>query len=199
MGMPDLIAAVSGRSVTITTSFIAFHQWKDAPPEVAFLRNMHRHQFGVSATIAVSHGDRQVEFFTAQSVLRTIVRSGLEGRELQLSCEAMAEHIGQEMAHNGFYVEEVTVDEDGENAGTVQFMTTERRSGQSSRSADMLMVGEKVTELRTTVSEEEWKAFKEWQAREKAALHQFLRDNPVPSPSPAPFAPIQVPPGTPTE
>jgi hypothetical protein len=35
--------------IQVRTSFVGVHQWKDAPDEVAFLRNLHRHVFKVSA------------------------------------------------------------------------------------------------------------------------------------------------------
>jgi hypothetical protein len=128
--MPDLTCSVVSRRITITSEFVAFHRWIGAPESVKFLRNYHRHKFGVAVAIDVTHGDRQVEFFTAKDTLDSVIRSHYAKREHDLSCEDMAEGIGRLMVHNGFYVSSVSVSEDGENAGTVNFEVTERRSGQ---------------------------------------------------------------------
>ena len=49
--------------IWITTSFEGFHAYPDAPDEVSFLRNKHRHMFHFRVYIEVFHDDREIEFF----------------------------------------------------------------------------------------------------------------------------------------
>ena len=41
--------------VVVKTEFEGFHSWEDAPDEVSFLRNLHRHIFHVTAKWKVNH------------------------------------------------------------------------------------------------------------------------------------------------
>lgn len=140
MGMPDLVTTVVSREVVIAARFEGFHRWKGAPDDVAFLRDYHRHQFGVQVTINVTRGDREVEFFQAQRVLNSVLTNRFRHKRFEFSCEQLAERIGRDMVFNGFYVSSVSVDEDGENAGLVEFLTVTRQSGQpvESHMADAL-------------------------------------------------------------
>lgn len=52
--------------IIVTTSFEGFHCWPDAPQEVGFLRNEHRHVFVVKSTFLVAHQDRSLEFFVVR-------------------------------------------------------------------------------------------------------------------------------------
>lgn len=136
MGQPQLVTAVVARHITVTEAVHAFHRWADAPDEVKFLRDYHRHKFMVAVTIEVTHGDRQVEFFTAQQTLRSVLRQNMEGKRLEGSCETFAENVGKEMVHNGYKVSEVEVSEDGENSGTVTFDTVRKYANQDGWGTD---------------------------------------------------------------
>jgi len=129
--MRELIATVRSRGIIVKEDFVAFHRWKEAPDEVAFLRDFHRHLFKIEVTLNVSHGNRQLEFFDVQKCLRSIVRKEFEGKRFELSCEQIAEEIGNRLAFNCYPVMLVQVSEDGENAGVVSFNTHERASGES--------------------------------------------------------------------
>lgn len=129
MGMPDLVAEVVARHVTITDQFEGFHRWLDAPEDVKFLRAYHRHMFQVGVTIKVGHGNRQVEFFQAKRSLSAVLLAW-KGKEFSFSCEDLAEQIGKAMAFNGYSVVSVEVSEDGENGGSVEFATRPRVSGE---------------------------------------------------------------------
>jgi hypothetical protein len=112
-------------SILITDSFEGFHCWPDAPEPVAFLRVLHRHKFGINVRIATTHADRQVEFFIAKNDLHevlTLVKENLM-KNPSASCETMAEAIGYAMHTKFKYnVMSVTVSEDQENAGVVEFL-----------------------------------------------------------------------------
>lgn len=101
--------------VRVRTTFIAQHNWPNAPGSVKFLRNMHRHVFHVSVAKKVEHNDRDIEFFTLQKQVKDFVEERFAGRELEgMSCEMMASQI---LIH--FDATSVAVSEDGENEAVV--------------------------------------------------------------------------------
>ena len=60
------------KHIQIKTSFEAFHRWKDAPDELAFLRQYHRHLFHVTAQIDVRE-DREIEFFQFKKTIDSFI------------------------------------------------------------------------------------------------------------------------------
>jgi len=76
-------------SIIVTTDKIALHQWKDAPEDVGFLRNEHRHKFHIRLGIPVLHMDRELEFFTIQNDLNEFLRLKVNVG----SCEMLATEI----------------------------------------------------------------------------------------------------------
>lgn len=98
--------------VRVRSQFVGWHKWKDAPDDVAFLRDFHRHVFKVELVVPVRHGDREVEFFTLQKQLDGFLARNYAGRKFLESCEQIAKQIGLI-----FQAHEVTVSEDGENDG----------------------------------------------------------------------------------
>ena len=116
--------------ITVRTQFEGLHYWKDAPDEVAFLRNLHRHVFKVEVCLDVAHDNRDLEFFMVKSRLdQSFERLGCRYNNAlpflrnlgQMSCEMIASWI-MKNAHEGIYsglVLSVTVREDDENSGTV--------------------------------------------------------------------------------
>ena len=72
-----------------------YHQYPDAPEEVKFLRNEHRHLFRIKAGFQVKHNNRDKEIFI---YTRKIQNYLVEKYEVPCvfhyrSCEAMAEQI----------------------------------------------------------------------------------------------------------
>ena len=111
--------------ILVKTSFVGFHCWPEAPEEVKFLRELHRHQFGVKLILRVSevNDSRELEFFMVKSrldhLINTVILPYLE-QAPSTSCETMARVIAQTMRE--FYnvpEAQVFVDEDGENAAIV--------------------------------------------------------------------------------
>ena len=58
-----------------------FQRWLDAPKEVAFLRNYHRHLFNIKLAIVIDN-DREVEYFIALHKLELFIQEYIEGQEL---------------------------------------------------------------------------------------------------------------------
>ena len=107
-------------SIVVKTSFEGIHQYLNAPNEVAFLKEPHRHTFFVEAEIEVFDDDRELEFIIVKRKLNTYLYSKPFGNTL--SCEQMAKQIIK------FLLEEfgsremcVTVLEDNENGGRVYY------------------------------------------------------------------------------
>lgn len=118
-----------------------FHYWEEPTKEsVRFLSNLHRHIFKISAKIEVFDDDRELEFFLCASKLRQFVDEISEkfcnDRKFLIeqfkehgvyfggmSCEQIAKHlIDSIVSEYGPREVEVTVSEDGENAGIVKFV-----------------------------------------------------------------------------
>jgi len=103
-------------TVYCRTSFEGFHEWPDAPEEVFFLRNNHRHIFHVTVEVPVSHSDRDVEFI----LLKRRVDAFIKEQNTHLvsetwSCEQWA--LALLVKFDAFRVE---VSEDGENGAIVE-------------------------------------------------------------------------------
>jgi hypothetical protein len=125
------------KTIIVSSQFAGLHQYLGAPSNVGFLRHPHRHMFKVLAEIKVSHGDRELEFFTVKEVLDSILatineRVGVWGSiptvegfqcslVIQRSCEDLAEFIAkaliEELKISIKLIRFVEVSEDGENAG----------------------------------------------------------------------------------
>ncbi len=109
------------RSVTVRTRREFVHHWPDAPRDVAFLASKHRHQFHVELTVAVNHGDRDVEFVLLKRWLDTV----LAGMPLDIgttSCEQLAEELLGRTRNRWNPPGPIlcSVFEDGENGATVR-------------------------------------------------------------------------------
>lgn len=102
-------------SIEIKTNYEAFHRWKDAPDEVSFLRNKHRHIFYVELELTVSHNDRDFEFFIVKKDLDLVIRTCIN-KEDAGSCEMQAEIILKEMNELHYPVTRIKVSEDNENS-----------------------------------------------------------------------------------
>jgi hypothetical protein len=103
------------KSIWIRTHFEGFHRWPDAPDEVSFLRDRHRHMFHVLAFFKVTHEDRQLEFFIQQRAMNRIIANLLgDERNTTWSCETWATQL---LEASGAMA--VLVSEDGENGSLV--------------------------------------------------------------------------------
>lgn len=96
------------------------HRWQDAPDEVFFLRDFHRHIFKVTVKIQVFHDDRELEFIMVKRVLQSYLERYLQIRGSN-SCEMISRDIIDyilEKYGDHRFVEVITL-EDGENGGGV--------------------------------------------------------------------------------
>jgi len=100
--------------VYVTEEFEAYHKWDEAPDEVAFLRNLHRHIFKVKVYIEVTD-DREIEFIMLKWLVRKFVRENFEMKVVE-SCEWIGRQL-KEWLSAVFPNRKIEVDvsEDGEN------------------------------------------------------------------------------------
>jgi len=102
-------------TVFATTRFESFHRWPDAPNEVAFLRDLHRHIFHVRAEVIVNHNDRDVEFILLGRKVAQHVQTVLCSRDTSSwSCEHWATELVVALG-----LCRCEVSEDGENGAVV--------------------------------------------------------------------------------
>ena len=110
------------RFITVRGQYDHFHRYENAPDQVAFLRNLHRHLFKWTAVIEVFHDDRELEFFMVMQHINSKIMPFIQIKELG-SCEMQAEdilrYLVDEYGAKRYY--KVTVSEDGENDGTIEW------------------------------------------------------------------------------
>mgnify|MGYP001392328477 CR=1 FL=1 len=114
------------KSIVVRSQFEGFHSWPDCPyEEVAFLRNVHRHIFHVEIKIAVTHNERELEFFMVKKELNTLLAQDFEHKEFTLSCEAIAEIILDKLREKYPTLYSVSVFEDNENGAVYTTLLSE--------------------------------------------------------------------------
>lgn len=110
-------------SVISTFEFETVHQWPDAPENVSYLREIHRHVFKCRIEMEVSHDDRDIEFITVKNDLQLWVAGKVVDWPLTISCEQIAKKlIGYCFNKYGYRNISCTVMEDGENGATVKWV-----------------------------------------------------------------------------
>ena len=114
-------------TVSIKTQYEGVHRYPEAPEQVAYLRNPHRHVFGVRVEVQVFDDDREIEFILLKHQVNDYLQSHFDGDGVwqmgRLSCEQVCKGILKYLFAFVKWPEQrfwsVTVDEDGENGATV--------------------------------------------------------------------------------
>ena len=116
------------RKVIVTNNFKGYHRYSEAPIDVAFLRDWHRHVFNIKTTIEVTHNERDIEFFQLQNFIEQFVKNAYTRTDIKYiegicihSCEALAEAILNKL-HEVFPGRRARVEvwEDNENGAIVE-------------------------------------------------------------------------------
>lgn len=104
--------------IFIKTQFEGYHKWKDAPEETKFLRNLHRHIFGVKVKVSVNENDREIEYFDLKNSI-DLYLSEVKFPEIY-SCEMMAEDI-LDFTEGCYYKNKISIEvnEDNQNGSIV--------------------------------------------------------------------------------
>lgn len=99
------------RQIIIRTQFVGFHRYLNAPEEVKFLREFHRHIFYVEAVFDVEFANRELEFFIEKKKINNALKR-YRDKYFEESCEQVAEWLCSKIGAS-----EVSVFEDDENGG----------------------------------------------------------------------------------
>jgi len=112
------------KQIFVRFEFEGFHKYPNAPEEVSFLRNLHRHIFKCKVTVDVFHDDRELEFFMVKHYLESKFKSGEDVNNK--SCEMICSDIYDAMKKYGdpYYGHareiEIEVSEDDENGAIMR-------------------------------------------------------------------------------
>lgn len=105
----------------VKTQVVGYHLWQDAPDEVSFLRNPHRHRFFIRVGAIVNHEERDIEFFMFQRKIKELLESSFVQNAHKeyifgaMSCETIASIILNQLGQASY----VEVSEDDENGAIV--------------------------------------------------------------------------------
>lgn len=106
--------------IWITTQFEGFHKYPDAPEEVSFLREIHRHIFHVKVWIEIFHDDRDIEFILFKRFINSIIK---EKNLDYKSCEMISDDLYREIADK--YPNrkiKIEISEDSENGSYTEYV-----------------------------------------------------------------------------
>lgn len=87
-----------------------FHRWEEAPDKLFYLRQIHRHNFFVTARFKVADPDRELEINETQNAIEKYLHEKFGDPCMfnSMSCEHIAKDISDQ-----FSADEVEVLEDG--------------------------------------------------------------------------------------
>jgi hypothetical protein len=109
------------RYITVKFAIPGIHCYPDAPEQVAYLRNPHRHVFHYQVDIQVFHDDREIEFHMFLNELKNLFDRGdlqCDYKSCEMLIDDLAEYISTKYPNRDFTV---MVSEDLENSATSFF------------------------------------------------------------------------------
>ena len=105
--------------IWITTSFEGFHKYPNAPKEVAFLKNEHRHIFHIKVWIEVFHNDRDIEFILFKRYVNTLIKkNNFDFKSCEMISDDLQKKISQKYPNRKINIE---VSEDLENGSYKEY------------------------------------------------------------------------------
>lgn len=101
--------------IWVTWALHGVHKYPNAPEEVGYLRNAHRHLFKFKVNVSVTHDDREVEFHMLQNWCKDQYASGVLELDYK-SCEMLARELLDKLTakYGAWRSYMVEVSEDGE-------------------------------------------------------------------------------------
>lgn len=109
--------------ITVKNQFEGVHKYSNAPEEVKFLRNDHRHIFVVTSKIEVFHEDRELEFIMVKHLINNfLISHGTVWFMETLSCEQVAIQIYNLLKEKYGSERKISVEvsEDNENSAVIE-------------------------------------------------------------------------------
>ena len=105
--------------IYVKTSFEGFHSYPEAPINVEFLRNEHRHIFHVKVYIEVHHNNRDIEFILFKRFLDNVIN---ELNKPLGSCEMISDQLYKQISR--YYPGRkiiIDVSEDNDNGSYIEY------------------------------------------------------------------------------
>lgn len=125
-----IASVASKRMIWVTFKVRGFHCYPDAPEEVAYLRERHRHQFGFRVWIEVFGDNRDLEFHMTQTWLENLYSEKGVLEADGKSCEMLATELRARMVQEERFQNRdiwIEVDEDGECGAFMRYDAVEPR------------------------------------------------------------------------
>lgn len=110
-------------SIAVTFQRVGFHKYPDAPPEVRYLTDKHRHVFKFKVSIEVKFADREIEFHMFLNWLESLYADGnleMDNRSCETIADELAERIAVKYPGRALSIE---VWEDGECGAVANYTT----------------------------------------------------------------------------
>jgi hypothetical protein len=85
-------AALITRKIWVTFQRVGYHAYPNAPEDVNYLANRHRHLFKFKVTIAVTHNEREIEYHQFLNALQSFYEEGVLDMNNR-SCESIANEL----------------------------------------------------------------------------------------------------------
>lgn len=105
--------------IWITTQFEGFHKYPDAPEDVAFLKNLHRHIMKLKVWISVKHNDRDIEFFQFKRFVESLIKdNSFDYKSLEMISDGLYALIIKKYSDREIWIE---ISEDGENGSFKEY------------------------------------------------------------------------------
>lgn len=110
-----------GTYVIVRGQYEFTHCYPEAPDEVSYLRDLHRHLFNYEVEIEVYHDDRELEFIMVKHVLEDFLATRYTLWSTRTSCEQMADSIADCLQSKYGFLRylSVKVFEDNENGAKI--------------------------------------------------------------------------------
>lgn len=102
----------------VTTQFEGFHYYINAPNDVSFLRNNHRHMFHITCYVEQFHDNRDIEYIQFKRWLESSIASFINDKSCEQLAMAIKDIIHGKYGYNRKINVEVT--EDGENGAFIE-------------------------------------------------------------------------------
>lgn len=111
------------RYISVTTQREFIHQYVDAPEQVSFLREPHRHMLHIEVEIQVYHDDRELEFILVkrglEEFLDTLHLNVCSNRSCEMIACSIVDYLKTLYGENREI--NVSASEDGENGSIIKY------------------------------------------------------------------------------
>lgn len=104
----------TSKSISVSATSSALHRWMNAPDTRYYLRYPHMHNFHITVTARVNHGDREIEFHDLRDRLKGVLNQLIKPDQYGVPTfgGSSCEHVGESILELMPEVDQVRVAED---------------------------------------------------------------------------------------